>query len=442
MAPKLLAGAAVLSVCAQFGAVEGNGAAMPTFEAYLQEHGLQYRGPELDTRKGTFEAAVKNIETHNADKKNSWKMGLNKFTLLSEQEMAPNFGYMKQPGGKAPTRDISPPKKAEDFPESFDWRDHRPIVVTAVKNQGSCGSCWAFAATAVLESAVALQTGALFDFSPQQITSCMPNPEECGGAGGCQGATAQLAFNYTIRKGMTSLWTWPYTSGIWKNNGECFEMTGKKAARAGITGYHQLPQNDADALIASVQVNPVSVSVAASGWGLYSSGVFDGCSQQNPIINHAVVLMGYGNEYGKSYWLIRNSWGPTWGEFGYIRLQRFPGNEPCGDDTDPLMGYSCKATAPESIRVCGMCGVLADSAYPTGAFLGAPQDPDDPALHLVSDAELFHAGIAEAQAGPSAAAAAAVAALLAVAAAVPVAWRRVTAVRSSYAEVGLVVADA
>mmetsp|Transcript_147923 Transcript_147923/g.474955 ORF Transcript_147923/g.474955 Transcript_147923/m.474955 type:complete len:122 (+) Transcript_147923:471-836(+) len=91
------------------------------------------------------------------------------------------------------------------IPQEWDWRTVLPSVVSPVKNQGSCGSCWAFAATSVLESAVALATGTLIELSPQQIASCTPNPQECGGSGGCGGATAQLAFNYTIGAGMTSL---------------------------------------------------------------------------------------------------------------------------------------------------------------------------------------------------------------------------------------------
>merc|ERR1719277_1777630 len=130
-------------------------------------------------------------------------------------------------------------------PESYDWRDARPNVVTAVKNQGSCGSCWAFASTAVMETVIALDTGVLFDLSPQQLTSCTPNPNECGGSGGCSGATAQLAFNYTIQAGITSQWTYPYMSGLAGDSGTCQPLVQNKAPVAGITGYVQLPQNDA-----------------------------------------------------------------------------------------------------------------------------------------------------------------------------------------------------
>ena len=93
----------------------------------------------------------------------------------------------------------------------MDWRTKG--VTTPVKNQGGCGSCWAFSATEVFESAVAIQTGSLLTLSPQQLVSCAPNPDECGGSGGCQGSTQWLAFNYTIAAGgMTSEAQYPYTA--------------------------------------------------------------------------------------------------------------------------------------------------------------------------------------------------------------------------------------
>jgi len=114
-------------------------------------------------------------------------------------------------------------------------------------------------------------------------------------------------------------------------------MTENKKPVAGITAYQQLPQNDARALMQAVLVNPVTVSVDAGNWNYYSTGIFAGCDTQNPVINHAVVLNGFGKK--------------------------------------PLDGYACKSNAPETITACGMCGILSDSAYPLGAFLGAPTDP-------------------------------------------------------------------
>ena len=100
---------------------------------------------------------------------------------------------------------------------------------------------------------------------------------------------------------------------------------------------------------------------------MYEEGVYDGkCGTD---IDHAVQLVGYGTDGGKDYWLVRNSWGDDWGEDGYIRIRRFgDGKEPCGTDRRPQDGTGCSG-GPKTVEVCGSCGILSDSAYPTGAFL-------------------------------------------------------------------------
>lgn len=103
--------------------------------------------------------------------------------------------------------------------------------------------------------------------------------------------------------------------------------------------------------------------------GAYSSGIFDGCNQENPDIDHAVVLVGYGSDNGRDYWTVRNSWSPSWGEIGYIRVLRTEDEENrCGMDTNPQDGTAC-AGDDEPKRVCGTCGILYDSCYPTDATL-------------------------------------------------------------------------
>jgi cathepsin L len=138
---------------------------------------------------------------------------------------------------------------------------------------------------------------------------------------------------------------------------------------ATIDGYVRLPENNYTALMNAVAtVGPVAISVDASNWGGYSTGIFDGCNQKNPDINHAVVLMGYGEDHGKSYWLVRNSWSPAWGEKGYIRVARYRKQEEtrCGSDITPQDGTAC-AGQNDPVKVCGTCGILYDSAYPLNA---------------------------------------------------------------------------
>jgi len=272
----------------------------------------------------------------------------------------------------------------KQMPSDFDWRNRTPSVVTPVKGQGSCGSCWAIAATAVMESVIAIETGTLFELSPQQLTSCAPNPKKCGGEGGCRGATCELAFEYAVKAGLSSSWTYPYFSGTTHETGKCFHSAPLYKPVAGISGFERLPSNDPDALLQRLLQHPVKVSVGVSGgFHLYSHGVFDGCPD-DAILNHAMILNGYGEEKAKDgskvfYWLARNSWGPRWGEQGYMRIRRYPGAEPSGIDNNPLVGSGCPG-GPPNITVYGECGLLTYPSYPTGAFLGAPTALEDPAL--------------------------------------------------------------
>jgi len=112
-------------------------------------------------------------------------------------------------------------------------------------------------------------------------------------------------------------------------------------------------------------IGPIAISVDASTWHAYSSGVYNGCNQVNPEIDHAVVLVGYGSENGQNYWLVRNSWSASWGEAGYIKLHRGDDEQnTCGLDIKPLDGSAC-AGQTDPVTVCGTCGILYDTAYPT-----------------------------------------------------------------------------
>jgi hypothetical protein len=134
----------------------------------------------------------------------------------------------------------------------------------------------------------------------------------------------------------------------------------------------QTLQSNADYPLAEavVKYGPVAVSAAASGWYEYSHGIFDGCGSDF-VVDHAIVLYGYGKEGQEKYWLIRNSWGRDWGEGGFIRLLRHDDDQQhCGTDNDPAQGTGCKG-GPSSVTVCGTCGVLYDSVVPH--FAGAPR---------------------------------------------------------------------
>lgn len=303
----------------------------------------------------------------------TWKEGINKFSAYTREEMKAYKGRSKNHAKlHSPRFEVSLPadfklRPVDELPASVDWRNV-DNVVSAVKDQGYCGSCWAFASAATLESHLALQTGLLFDLSPQQIAMCTPNPEQCGGSGGCQGATAELAFDYIASYGVLEEYQYGY-SAYYGQNAECNTNNGTPVAS--IQGYVRLPENNYTALMNVVaSVGPVAVSVDAA-WGAYESGIFNGCNQENPDIDHAVVLVGYGEDSSNNkYWIVRNSWSPSWGEQGYIRLARFDNeDEICGMDITPQDGTACEGD-DEPVRVCGTCGILYDSSYPSGVAQG------------------------------------------------------------------------
>merc|ERR1711937_1045938 len=227
------------------------------------------------------------------------------------------------------------------------------------------GSCWAFSAAETLESHLSIATGsAAPKLSPQQIVSCSPNPEQCGGSGGCDGSTQPLAFDYTKTAGITTEDSYPYRG----TTGTC--DTSKIQPVAYNDGYAELTTNNYTELVTAAGTKgPIAISIAAGGFKFqfYSGGVLSNCNDY--VMDHAVQLVGYGTDSGKDYWLVRNSWG-NWGEKGYIRMQRYgEGSEPCGPDKSPQDGDACEGdTTPRTY--CGECGILSSSSYPTGMAAG------------------------------------------------------------------------
>lgn len=260
-------------------------------------------------------------------------------------------------------------KPIKDLPESVDWRDKGAI--TPVKNQGQCGSCWAFATTEMIESYAAIASGELPVLSSQQVTSCTPNTMSCGGTGGCMGSIPQLGYTYIQLFGHSTEEDYPYTSGSSSQTGSCDYDIMDTAPMVGITGYDTMSNNLEWTMNHVATVGPLAVAVDASLWSRYSGGVFDGCDfNANIGLNHAVQLVGYGTDAAEGdYWLVRNSWGGSWGEGGYIKLKRTAEMQ-CGTNSTPMDGTAC-AGGPgnDEQHVCGQCGVLFDVSYPLGAHM-------------------------------------------------------------------------
>lgn len=341
-----------------------------SYADYLAEFGKVANGND---QEAVFQANLELIKTHNANPSKTWFATVNQFTDMTNEE----FRAMTK-GRKEKLFDgVAQPHKltsqAADLPDSKDWRDESNVV-TPVKDQGGCGSCWAFSAAQTFESQLAIQTqSAVQKLSPQQIVSCSPNPDQCGGSGGCDGSTQPLAFDYTKTAGLTTEDAYPYQG----TTGTC--QTSKIQPVAYNGGYAVLPPNDYTALMDAVaNVGPVAISIAAGGmtFQFYGGGVLSGCNDF--VMDHAVQLVGYGSDGGKDYWLVRNSWG-NWGEQGYIRMQRYgEGNEPCGVDNKPQDGDACKGdTTPRTY--CGECGILSASSYPTNfTTVQPPPSPPPP----------------------------------------------------------------
>lgn len=339
-----------------------------SFAHYVKEFSKKYSATEMVSRQAIFEARLQDMISHNANPEAKFTKGINHMTDWTEPEISGVLGYHKGLAASLRSTMKTAPKRSPEeeakrlalLPKSVDWRDQG--VVTPVKNQGSCGSCWTFSAAETVESHWAIHTGSLQELSQQQIASCTSNPENCGGTGGCEGGVADLAYESIIKAGgLATEWSYPYRSWFGTDFECAFNTSMDMGAK--IKASVKLASNEYGALMEAIaDVGPVSISVDASNWHLYEGGVYDGCDTDKPDVNHAVQLVGYGtDEKQGDYWTVRNSWGTGWGEHGYIRVARNTGK--CGTDTTPQDGSGCDG-GPDSVNVCGMCGILYDNSYP------------------------------------------------------------------------------
>ena len=337
-----------------------------TFTQYVSDFGKKYTEAEYPLREKLFAQRLAEVKQHNSET-HSWKKGVNHLTDTTDVERQMMNGGKAVSMGQLGNKELQKSyvsKNGGQLPRKIDHRLAIPPVLTAVKDQGRCGSCWAHGSTETMESMWAISTGELFVLSQQEITACAPNVNECGGTGGCMGSTAELAYEYAALHGLTQEWNYPYTAYN-GTTGQCKPNAGKSEIT--VTSYTKLPKNDQYAVMeALATVGPLAINVDASHWFEYESGVYSGCNfAMNISIDHVVQLVGYDTDLdsGLDYWIVRNSWSPTFGESGYIRVLRNKDTPECGWCVDPQDGTGCKG-GPKQLWTCGMCGILYDVSYP------------------------------------------------------------------------------
>lgn len=320
------------------------------FQEWIKEHEKIYESVEEMINR--FEIWLENhllIEEHNnREPKPNFLLGHNQFSDLTNKEFQEYNRLGEYSPGVMTTGGIENAESiarrleevedvsssftesmSADIPDYVDWVEAG--AVTNVKNQGRCGSCWAFSAAGSLESAYYLKTGRLVSLSEQQLVDCDSKDQ------GCNGGLMDSAFMYDeMSGGLCALDDYPYVAVQNTCDIECRKVRGS-AAKSYVDIAH-----DPDALMAAIAQQPVAVAIQANQmkFQMYKSGVFDEYCFQH--IDHGVVAVGYGTDEESSldYWKIKNSWSEKWGDQGYIRIAR------------------------SSLSRLGRCGILAAASYP------------------------------------------------------------------------------
>jgi len=290
-----------------------------SWTAWKLKYQKNYLGAEEETmRKAIFEKNVAYINKHNSQG-HAYTLGMNQFGDLTNAEFQSMY---LRPFKRAANR-TTPVHELTNVaaPDSVDWRSKG--YVTPIKDQGQCGSCWSFSSTGSIEGAHFKATGKLVSFSEQNLVDCSTKQ----GNQGCNGGLMDYAFEYVIsNKGLDTESSYPYTA----RDGTCKYNPANSGGT--ISSYKDVQAGSESALQDAVaNIGPISVAIDAShnSFQFYKTGVYNEplCSSKN--LDHGVLAVGYGTESGKDYWIVKNSWGTSWGSQGYILMSRNKRNQ-CG----------------------------------------------------------------------------------------------------------------
>ncbi|MED6118381.1 hypothetical protein PIB30_002087 [Stylosanthes scabra] len=318
------------------------------FRTWCDHHGKTYSSDEERTyRLKVFQDNYDYVQRHNQMPDSSYTLSLNAFADLTHQEFkasrlasrSSSFLRFSNPQRRFSNDNDNYNNILRQVPSSIDWRNEG--AVTPVKDQGSCGACWSFSATGAIEGINKIVTGSLESLSEQELVDCDKKYNS-----GCEGGLMDYAYQFIIdNKGIDTESDYPYLT----HEATCNKDKMKRRVVT-IDGYTDVPSNNEKKLLEAVATQPVSVGICGSerAFQLYSKGIFTGpCST---ALDHAVLIVGYGSENGVDYWIVKNSWGTSWGMNGYIHMVRNNGTQ-------------------------GICGINMLASYPTKTSPNPPPPP-------------------------------------------------------------------
>ncbi|XP_039535922.1 cathepsin S-like [Pimephales promelas] len=326
----MMFGSLLFAVCCSAALAQFNSNLDQHWELWKKTHDKFYSTEFEDLgRRELWEKNLELITLHNLEASmgmHSYDLAMNHMGDLTTEEILQTLATTRVPPDFKRQTATFVGSSGAPIPDSLDWREKG--YVSSVKNQGACGSCWAFSSAGALEGHLMKTTGKLVDLSPQNLVDCSSRY----GNMGCNGGYMDQAFQYVIDNGgIDSDSSYPYEAV----QGQCRYNPSQRAANC--TKYYSVHQGDEEALKeALASVGPISVAIDATHpkFIFYHSGVYNdpSCTQH---INHAVLAVGYGALEGQDYWLLKNSWGTPFGDGGYIRMARNQNNM-CG-----IASYAC-----------------------------------------------------------------------------------------------------